>query len=321
MLKKTLITILFAGLMTMPMLAFAFSLPAGISGIIDMHEHFTSGGNMGLYLSLARSFGIRKTVFVATGSAPNNSGYKTNTTAVLKQQKKYHGKVIAFCGANTKDPGTVAIFEKCLNEGGKGLKLISGHPSFYTEPIDNETTRRLFELAESHNVPVLMHVSIYKLPKAREEFKKLLNDFPNVRVQVAHYCSTIYGNSMDLALCAELLDKYPNVYVDLSMGGGMDGYMKQLLRDKRPIGDFILKYQDRLFYGNDIILTSSGTSADRKWVKARMLCDLESLTQKNFKCDIPENSNREIKIPGLELPKKALKKIFWDNPRKFLNLP
>lgn len=318
MLKKTLITILFAGFMIMPMMAFAFSLPAGIGGIIDMHEHFTSGGRMDLYLNFARSLGIKKTVFVATGRAPDNYGYKTNTSAILKQQKKYPKKIIAFCGANTKDPGAVKFFEECLNKGGKGIKLISGHPNFYAEPIDNETTRRLFELADSRKVPVLMHVSIYRLPKQREELKKLLDDFRGVRVQIAHYCSTVYGDSVNLGLCAELLDKYPNVYVDVSMGGGMDGYMKQLLSDKKPIRDFILKYQDRLFYGNDIILTSRGTSANKAWLKARMLCDLESLTQKDFRCDIPENSNRGIQIPGLDLPKETLKKIFWENPRKFL---
>ena len=144
------------------------------AGIIDTHEHFVEGGDIEGFLRLSAGLGIEKTVFFPTGTAPENDGYLENMEALLQWQTEYPDRIIAFCTVDTGDPDAPEIFEDCLDHGGKGLKLLSGHPEFYAEPLNSPTIRRLFEVAALRDVPVVMHVSMYHLPKAAEEFKELL---------------------------------------------------------------------------------------------------------------------------------------------------
>ncbi|MEK7189573.1 MAG: hypothetical protein AAB666_01165, partial [Patescibacteria group bacterium] len=101
--------------------------PPRIDEMFDMHEHFRVGGNMKAYLQVAKKLGIAKTVFVPTGSGPDNAGYKENMAALLKEQKKHPSSVIAFCTVDEADPKAPEVFSNCINEGGQGLKLIGGH--------------------------------------------------------------------------------------------------------------------------------------------------------------------------------------------------
>jgi hypothetical protein len=48
-------------------------------------------------------------------------------------------------------------------------------------------------------------------------------------------------NGINLGQIAELLDKHPNLYIDLSMGGGITRYHKCLKQDLQKIKDFVLE--------------------------------------------------------------------------------
>jgi len=293
-------------------------LNQNVTGIIDTHEHFYEGGNIEDFLRLSAGLGIEKTVFFPTGSAPDNDGYIENMEALLELQHKYPDRIIAFCTVDVEEPDSAEIFEDCLNNGGKGLKLLSGHPDFYTTPLNSPNIQRLFEVAALRDVPVVLHVSMYHLPKAAEEFKDLLDRFPTVRVQVPHYCSTLY-EGVHLEICADLLDRYPNVYVDLSMGEGIERYFNYMREDISPIKDFILKYQDRITYGTDIVLSDDEPSNDSRWLLNRMLCDFSALQEDEVYCPaIP--STGENPVPGFSLPQDVLRKIFVENPRIILNI-
>ena len=299
-----------------PGVAYWYRFTPRVKGIIDTHEHYTVGGNMQEFLQLSEELGIRKTVFLPTGMAPDNDGYKENMRALLEMQKQYPDQIIAFCTVNAGDQKAPEIFEDCLNNGGKGLKLIDGHPEFYNAPLNSPNMKRLFEIADRRKVPVLMHVSMYRLPKAGNEFKELLDQFPTVRVQVAHYCCAIY-EGVHLEICSELLDRYPNVYVDLSMGVGLKRAFQYMRKDLKPIKDFILKYQDRITYGSDIILSSEGLSSSGKWLRDRMSCDLSALQDDQVYCPVIL-SNTEMPVPGFSLPQEVLQKILVRNPSNML---
>src|SRR3989338_5416605 len=229
--------------------------PPRFSGILDMHEHYSKGGNMKSYLDVAAKLGVSKTVFLPTGGQPDNHGYKENMAQLLELKKQFPDRIIAFCTVDEADPDAPEIFKKCLDDGGKGIKLMAGHPNFYDVPIDDEKIRALFEIANERDVPVIVHMSIINVPKIKDEFMRLMDGFPNTRLQFSHYCSTIY-NGINLDQCAEFLDKFPNMYIDLSMGGGITRYFKYLSdpANLQQVKDFIVKYQDRILYGTDMIL-------------------------------------------------------------------
>ncbi|GEM_PF-3860781 len=295
--------------------------PPKIKGMFDMHEHFRAGGNMQLYLDIAKKLGVEKAVFVPTGMGPDNAGYKEHMTALLEEQKKHPDRVIAFCTIDEADPEAPKIFEKCLDDGGKGLKILGGHPGFYDVPLDSDIMKQIFQIAQDRDVPVLVHISIMTLPTAKQEFKNLLDQFPDVRVQFAHYCSSIY-NGINTDQCAELLDQYPNLYVDLSMGGGIERYFKYMTEEGgiQKIKDFILKYQDRVFYGTDIIAAPFPSPTTRpKWLSGRMMCDFSLHQEKWYRCPAMNKKGAYALLPGFEFSEEVLKKLYVENPKKFFS--
>jgi len=291
-----------------------------IKGMIDMHEHYRAGGDMEKYLKVARSLGIAKTLFVPTGNGPDNAGFEKHQKALLEMQVKYPDEVIAFCTVDEAKEEAPAILEECLKDGGKGLKLMTGHPSFYDVPLNSDIMQKLFEVAREHDVPVLIHVSIMSIPTAEAEFKDLLDKVPGVTVNYAHYCSSIYAG-INLDKCASFLDKYPDLYIDLSMGGGIERYFQYTTEDMPRIRDFILKYQDRVLVGTDLILAPKPSpTANAAWVRARMMCDYSLHQEKLYRCPIMNNKGKYTLLPGFELPDDVLKKIYIENPKKFLKM-
>lgn len=280
-------------------------------GKVDMHEHYRSWGDMQAFFDAAGKFGVSKAVFVPTGYGPDNKEYKSYQKFLLKYVKKlYPQKVIAFCTIDEQDPKAAEIFEDCLREGGEGLKLLGGHPNFYDEPLDSGNMYKVYKIAEKYDVPVLIHGSIINIPEIKDQLKKVYADFPEVTFIHAHYCSAIF-NGINLDQCAELLDAYPNLYIDLSMGGGIARYHRYLRQDLNKIKDFVVKYQDRILFGSDIILDD----ADYKtagWIYSRMKCDIDLHQKKEYTCDFGE---KDLNHKGFQLEKDILRKLYWDNPK------
>jgi len=284
----------------------------GLLGKVDMHEHYRIGGDMERFFEAAGRFGVSKAVFVPTGFGPDNRGYKSYQKFLLRYIKKlYPEKVIAFCTIDEQDPKAAEIFEDCLKDGGQGLKLLGGHPNFYDEPLDSENMYKVYKVAERYKVPVLIHGSIINIPETKTQLKRVYKDFPMVTFIHAHYCSSIF-QGINLDQCAELLDNYPNVYIDLSMGGGIERYHRYLREDLNKIKDFVVKYQDRILFGSDIILDNANYKT-ANWIYSRMKCDIDLHQKESYTCDFGE---KDVIHRGFKLDKGILRKLYWENPAK-----
>ena len=282
---------------------------------IDMHEHYQVGGDVEVFLQAAGCFGISKVVLLPTGASPDNKGYKKHQERLIKHiSKQYPDQVIPFCTIDEADPEAVNIFEQCLKDGAKGLKLIGGHPNFYDEPLNSPNMYKVYRKAAEYKVPILLHGSIINIPETKGQLEQIYSDFPEVTFIHAHYCSTIM-TSIDLEQCAELLDKYPNLYIDLSMGGGIKRYHYYLRQDLAKIKEFVLTYQDRILFGSDIILNRS-KSKDFDWLYQRIKCDIDLHQQEEY---IPAFGEAGIIHQGFNLDKEVLKKLYFDNPKKILD--
>lgn len=287
----------------------------GLYGKIDFHEHYRTGGNIEEFLKAAGSLGISKTVFVPTGWGPDNSGYKNYQKFLIKYIKKlYPEKIIAFCTVDEADPEAAEIFKQCIKDGGQGLKLLGGHPGFYDEPLNSENMYKVYQVARNYKMPILVHGSIINIPEIKEQLDQVYSDFPEVTFIHAHYCSAIF-QGINLDQCAGLLDKHPNLYIDLSMGGGIKRYHKYFREDLPKIKDFILTYQDRILFGSDIILDRS-SSKNFNFIYPRISCDLDLHQKKEYACPFGE---KDILHQGLNLEKEVLKKLYFENPKKIFN--
>jgi len=284
----------------------------GLYGKIDMHEHYTNSGNIDTFLKAAGTLGVSKVVFVTTGSSPDNDGYKTHWKSLIKKVKEsYPDKVIPFCSIDESDPQAAELVEQYIQEGAKGLKLIGGHPNFYDDPLNSENMYKVYRVVAKHNIPILLHGSLINVPELQDQLDQVYSDFPEITFIHAHYASTIM-RGINLELCAEFLDKHPNLYIDLSMGGGIKRYHGYFKQDLAKVKDFILAYQDRLLFGSDIIL-SSGASKDFDWIYQRMRCDIDLHEQAEYTCEFGE---KDWVHQGFNLDKEVLRKLYYDNPNK-----
>lgn len=287
-----------------------------LSEKISTHEHYRVGGNIDEFIQAMDFLNISKALFVPTGLGPDNIGYKENMAELIEIQKKYPDRVIAFCTVDEADNNAPNVFNECLKKGGKGLKLIGGHPNFYDIPLNNSVVNELVSIANKNKVPVLVHVSLINLPNAANEFEYLLNKYPNVTFIWAHYCSSIF-KGVNTEKCVYYLDNYPNLYIDISMGGGIKRYFGYLERNPEKIRDFIIKYQDRMLWGADIILDDSSYK-DKDWFIDRIECDFKIHLNKYFECRRFMEDPKLIN--GVYLPKDVLEKIYLKNPKKVLNI-
>lgn len=284
----------------------------GLYGKFDMHEHYRKGGDIEAFLKAAGVLGISKIVFVPTGMSPDNSGYETHQESLIKSiQKKYPERIIAFATIDEADPRAAELFEQALQDGAQGLKLLGGHPDFYDEPLNSENMYKVYRVAAEYQVPVLLHASIINVPELRDQIDQVYSDFPEVTFIHAHYGSTIMSG-INLDQIAELLDKHPNLYTDLTMGGGIKRYHKYLKQDLAKIKDFVVKYQDRILFGSDIILNTA-KSKDFDWIYDRIRADIDLHQKVEYTTQFGE---ADWVHGGFNLDKEVLRKLYYENPRK-----
>lgn len=288
----------------------------GLYGKIDMHEHYRKGGNVETFLDAAGCLGVSRVLFVPTASGPDNKGYEDNWESLMKvvREQPYGDKIIPFCTIDEADPNAAELVEQYIQEGAKGLKLIGGHPEFYDEPLDSENMYRVYEKVAEYGIPILLHGSIITIDGLKEQLDQVYSDFPEITFIHAHYCSTIM-QGINLDQCAELLDRHPNLYTDLTMGGGIKRYHKYLKQDLKKIKDFVIAYQDRILFGSDIILNAS-KEKDLEWIYSRMWCDIALHESEEYTCDFGET---EWLHKGFDLDKEVLRKLYYDNPKKILD--
>ncbi|KKU04956.1 MAG: hypothetical protein UX07_C0023G0006 [Parcubacteria group bacterium GW2011_GWA2_45_30] len=295
---------------------------------IDMHEHFRAGGDARYFLVAMAAAGIKKMVIVPTDWPPSNPKYKENLTAALEVKNKYPDKFIVFATAWNKDPDAAKIIEDAVKNGAGGMKFIDWLSSkkYPNEagPVDSDNMYKVYEVAREYKVPVLMHIDFQKKPEWKAQFEKVAADFPDVTFILAHYCRAASGKTPQLSLCAQTLDKFPNVYTDISMGGGLNryrGYFDKSEASAKKFRDFIIKYQDRILWGADIVLDGKirdGVEKNPAWIFKRMATDFFILEHgKYLNLLHPED---KIIHRSLDLPDEVLQKIYWENPKKVLGI-
>jgi predicted TIM-barrel fold metal-dependent hydrolase len=286
---------------------------------ISTHEHYRAGGDIKPYLAVMARANIEKAVFVPTDWPPSNPQAKVNLKELLALQRRYPQRIVVFATAYDKDPAAAEVIEQALKDGAQGIKFIDWLASAtYPDeagPVDSPNMLRVYEIARRYRVPVLLHIDFQKRPDWKQQFDHVAAAFPDVTFILAHYCRAASGEKPALELCTDTLDRFPNVAVDLSMGGGLKRYMRYFDEDPEPWRAFVRRYQDRILWGTDLILDDNpGKNAD--WIWRRMLTDFSMLQTVTYQS--PFHQDDKSLHQGLALPAAVLRKIYYDNPRRLL---
>lgn len=168
---------------------------------------------------------------------------------------------------NSPDSDFSYFFEYYKNAGAKGVGEICANLYF-----DDPRVMNLFSYCEKFEMPVIIHIGhmggdyglVDEIGLPRLE--KILKTFPKLTV-IGHsqkFWSEISGDNTPEKRAGypagkvvpggrvpELLQKYPNLYADLSAGSGANA----ILRDPEFGYQFLEQFQDKLYFGTDMCAT------------------------------------------------------------------
>ena len=228
--------------------------PAG--AILDIHQHTNySGRTDEQLLAHQRRMGIAKTVLLPAGRKFGLAAGAGGNDTVLRIAREHPGEYYFFANELPDIPETRAEVEKYLKLGAIGI----GEQKFNVD-CDSKAMQLIFDIAQEHGVPVLMHFQHGTYNLGIERFHKMLDKYP--KVNFIGHAQTWWGNidknhdqtvmypKTPLApggISDRLLGDYSNMYGDLSAGSGLNA----LLRDEEHARAFLTRHQDKLLYGSD----------------------------------------------------------------------
>lgn len=236
--------------------------------IIDIHQHAGYSGRPNDALIVhQRAMGISRTILLPAGRpvkmASTHNGVANGLQAqALGNEECYrlaqkYPKEFLFAANEVPDvDGAVAEIEKYLKLGAVAI----AEQKFGVE-CDSPEMQRLYQVAQSYDVPILMHWQFGMYNHGFDRFHKMLEKYPRVRF-VGHaqtWWANIDKSHTDQkvlypktkvtpgGLTDRYLADYPNMYADMSAGSGLNA----LTRDEDHARGFIERHQDKLIYGSD----------------------------------------------------------------------
>lgn len=234
--------------------------------------------------------------------------------------------------------------------GCDGLKIIEGKPSMRRfmaaiPDFDLPCWEPLWNYLEKTQFPVLWHLndpeSCWGKPEDAPRHIRLGNElydetFPNNESQYAQMDAILrrhpnikfifahlYFMSAQLPRLAALLDKYPNVMVDITPG--LEIYVN-LSQNPEEAAAFFEKYQDRILYGSDIgarcVLADGFAPLNEAECLARMEM-IDGLLTPGTEQIMKEDGRYLINtddfiLRGLSLSEETLNKIYWQNFQRYV---
>ena len=194
------------------------------------------------------------------------------------------------------DPKLDAIFETCAKYH-RPVMIHTADPAAFFTPLDRNN-ERWHELNQ--------HPDWLFYGKDYPTQKELLAQF--IRLVARHPRTTFLGahfdnNAEDLATVAKWLDRYPNLFVDIS------ARISELGRQPYTTRKFFLKYQDRIMLGTD---TPCQREAFRTYYRF-----LES-DDEYFDSTPSHHLQGFWMIYGVFLPKDVLEKVYLKNAERIL---
>ena len=293
--------------------------------IVDIHEHAQDEVEARRMLEAMDKLGVQRTCLQAatiyTFTLNNKYGfeqYQENNKAIIDIKKKWPDRFCAFVTFDPlKDgPGEgLDLVKKAVTDGADGVKLFLGHGArtgkgpFHVMPIDDPRMEPFWAWAEETQLPVLMHVNLIKF---WDETVSLLEKHPNLRLCLPHF--GLHKNSeARLKRLGWILDRYPNVYSDMSYGFytfQIEGF-ENLSRYRSRSRDFITKYASRLMFASDMVLESTKTE------------DYISHTMRSYRQWNEMEKFRLYLVPsklmwGMKLDDASLRAIYEEAPARFL---
>ncbi len=327
--------------------------------ILDMHVHLSPRAVPRL-LRLMQRYGVERVVNLS-GGAPLSGLQEQLDAAAAAPGKIVVFTTLAYEQAAYADYGRrmAELLELAHRRGARGLKIAKvlglglRDPAGQLLRVDAPALDPVFARAGALHMPVAIHTGdpeAFWLPvdasnprraelqahpgwalhgKSVPSFDELLQQ---LEARIARHPGTTFiavhfGNAAERPrYVAELLRKYPNLFIDTA------ARIPELGRHPPALlHDFFIEFQDRILYGSDLgvgpeptplFLGSEGsrppTAAERELFFSASRRFFET-ADREFAHPTPIQG--DWKISGIALPRSVLKKIYHDNAARLLGLP
>lgn len=286
--------------------------------VIDVHTHFRveSGLREDILDTINRWFNYTE-------------AYRLQRIVGLVQEKEQFETIGEVCRDDARlswmfwpdinDPDFEAV-KKAVACGACGIKLHNHKIMKGEAPFsiwEEDAWQEIFAYLNEHKIPILWHLTqrvsyspyhgggynpyfsegaekgIYVTNhQMMEQFERIMNKFPNIPMIAAHQCY------LGLPEMAKLLDKYPQLTFDTTVGFYMRWCDTIYEEDREVYYDFFTKYSDRLLFGTDTDLKPDAIS---------------QYQFEAFKCHLRF-------IHQLRLPDEHLQNVCWKNTERILGL-
>ncbi len=188
-----------------------------------------------------------------------------------------------------------AVFAKCAELKVPCLYHIADPVAFFA-PLDQHNER--WEELSEHPNWLFGGERSPSYGELMESQERLLEQNPQTTFQSAHLAST----PENLGYAAQLLDRYPNLNMDIS------ARIAELGRQPRAAREFLIKYADRILYGTDQPINRQAHQ-----VYFRFLETFDEYFAYSTKLTPPQG---RWMIYGVGLPDAVLKRIYCGNAQR-----
>ena len=193
-------------------------------------------------------------------------------------------------GIHLDDPRVKPLLEKCA-ELKMPVNIHIGEPIWMYLPMD-ETNDGLPNAAPWH-VDTTNCMGYYGLVNT---FENAVRENPATIFIACHYLNMTH----DLPRLGAMLDKYPNMYVDIS------ARVAESAHTPRATREFLIKYQDRVLFGTD------------NGMEPEMYRNIFRVLETNDEHFYIPEFYYHWALSGFNLPDEVLKKIYHDNAERIL---
>ena len=236
--------------------------------IIDIHQHLNYTGRPDdVLLAHQRTMGATTTVLLPAGRPVTRPSTNNGASNALEAEAlgneacwrfaRAHARAYRFAANEVPDlDDTKAEIERYLR---RGAVMIAEQK--FGLACDSPEMQRIFQIAQDHRVPVLMHWQFERFNLGFERFHRMLEKYPRVNF-IGHaqtWWANIDKNHLDQkvlypkgpvtpgGLTDRYLADYPNMFGDLSAGSGLNA----LTRDEDFTRGFLERHQSKLLFGSD----------------------------------------------------------------------
>lgn len=294
--------------------------------IVNAHEHLESSTQWDTYNRIMKRTGIDHVVFLGSGDGTiyekgGFSNFKQRNENILELARAHPRQVSAFPCLDPLDTDNIERLNGYLKAGARGIKLYYGLSSrhdkgpWHTVPLDYEGMRPVFELCQDLNLPVIFHVN--RVPFMEEQLRFLVQ-YPKIKVCFPHLMMST-ASSHRMRVNEAIMDRFPNIFLDLSMGREiyLRPFCDRITKRTQVFVDFLTKYAGRIMWGTDLVITEVKVTHRKKYIESMIRWYRNMVERANYQMPEVDKGGRTEFI-GLNLSGDVLDALYCKSFNNFI---